>query len=53
MLLYVRMVSRDRILGIKSNGETYVIAENILNNSEFAGKFSPSEKYYLIYIAQQ
>jgi len=34
---------RDRILGIKSNGETYVIAENILNNSEFAGvNFSPS-----------
>tara|TARA_B100000401_G_C52467124_1_gene559327 strand:- start:194 stop:664 length:471 start_codon:yes stop_codon:yes gene_type:complete len=34
---------RDRILGIKSNGETYVIAENILNNSEFAGvNFSPN-----------
>ena len=33
---------RDRIIGIKKNGETYVIAENILNNSEFAGvNFSP------------
>ena len=33
---------RDRILGIKKNGETYVMAENILNSSEFAGvNFSP------------
>lgn len=33
---------RDRIIGIKKNGHTYVIAENILNNSEFAGvNFSP------------
>ena len=33
---------KDRIIGIKKNGTTYVIAENILNNSEFAGvNFSP------------
>tara|TARA_B100000029_G_scaffold513378_1_gene612817 strand:+ start:99 stop:1379 length:1281 start_codon:yes stop_codon:yes gene_type:complete len=33
---------RDRIMGIKNNGKTYVIAENILNSSEFAGvNFSP------------
>ena len=33
---------RDRIMGIKKNGQTYVIAENILNTSEFAGvNFSP------------
>jgi len=29
-------------MGIKKNGQTYVIAENILNTSEFAGvNFSP------------
>ena len=33
---------RDRLLGIKPNGTTYVIAENYLNKSEFAGaNFSP------------
>ena len=33
---------RDRIIGVKKNGETYIIAENILNRSEFAGvNFSP------------
>ena len=33
---------KDKIIGIKKNGDTYVIAENSLNNSEFAGvNFSP------------
>ena len=33
---------KDKIIGIKENGDTYVIAENIFNNSEFAGvNFSP------------
>ena len=33
---------RDRLIGIKPNGKTYVIAENILNSAEFAGaNFSP------------
>lgn len=33
---------RDRIIGVKKNGNTYIIAENILNKSEFAGvNFSP------------
>ena len=32
----------DRLIGIKPDGTTYVIAENVLNNSEFAGAtFSP------------
>lgn len=32
----------DRIVGLKPNGTTYMIAENILNSSEFAGvTFSP------------
>ena len=32
----------DRIVGLKPNGTTYIIAENILNSSEFAGvTFSP------------
>ena len=32
----------DRIIGLKPNGTTYMIAENILNSSEFAGvTFSP------------
>ena len=42
---------RDRIMGIKKNGETYVIAENILNNSEFAGiNFSPDGKILFVNI---
>jgi len=42
-MLNILIKTLDRILGIKSNGETYVIAENILNNSEFAGvNFSPN-----------
>ena len=33
---------KDRLIGLKPNGTTYVIAENYLNNSEFAGvNFSP------------
>ena len=33
---------KDRLIGLKKTGETYIIAENILNNSEFAGaNFSP------------
>ena len=33
---------KDKIIGIKENGDTYVIAENSFNNSEFAGvNFSP------------
>ena len=38
-------------MGIKKNGETYVIAENILNNSEFAGiNFSPDGKILFVNI---
>ena len=33
---------RDRIMGIKKNGETYVIAENILNRSELYQGFIAS-----------
>ena len=33
---------KDRLIGLKKTGETYIIAENILNSSEFAGaNFSP------------
>jgi len=33
---------RDRLIGLKPNGKTYIIAENYLNSSEFAGaNFSP------------
>ena len=33
---------KDRLIGLRQNGSTYVIAENYLNNSEFAGvNFSP------------
>ena len=32
----------DRLIGIRKDGSSYIIAENILNNSEFAGaNFSP------------
>ena len=32
----------DRLIGIRQDGSTYILAENILNNSEFAGaNFSP------------
>ena len=42
---------RDRILGIKNSGETYVIAENIYNNSEFAGvNFSPDGQILFVNI---
>ena len=34
---------KDRLIGVKPNGKTYVIAENYLNSSEFAGvNFSPN-----------
>ena len=42
---------RDRLIGIKPNGRTYVIAENILNSAEFAGaNFSPDGKILFINI---
>ena len=42
---------RDRIIGIKPDGKTYVIAENILNSAEFAGaNFSPDGKILFINI---
>ena len=42
---------RDRIIGIKNDGSTYVIAENYLNNSEFAGaNFSPDGKILFVNI---
>ena len=41
----------DRIIGIKQNGSSYVIAENIFNNSEFAGaNFSPDGKILFVNI---
>ena len=41
----------DRIIGVKENGSTYVIAENILNKSEFAGvNFSPDGKILFVNI---
>ena len=41
----------DRIIGIKQDGSTYVIAENILNNSEFAGvNFSPDGQILFVNI---
>ena len=42
---------RDRLIRIKPNGKTYVIAENILNSAEFAGaNFSPDGKILFINI---
>jgi len=33
---------RDRLIGVRKDGSTYVIAENVFNNAEFAGVcFSP------------
>ena len=41
----------DRLIGIKPNGQTYVLAENILNTSELAGiVFSPNEKILFLNI---
>ena len=41
----------DRLIGIKPNGSTYIIAENILNSSEFAGaNFSPDGKILFLNI---
>ena len=42
---------KDRIIGIKNDGSTYMIAENYLNNSEFAGaNFSPDGKILFVNI---
>ena len=42
---------RDSLVGIKSNGDTYNIATNVLNNQEFAGAcFDPSGKVLFINI---
>mgnify|MGYP003301220146 CR=1 FL=1 len=36
---------KDRLIGLKQDGSTYVIAENFLNNAEFAGvNFAPDGK---------
>ena len=41
----------DRLIGVKPNGKTYVLAENILNTSELAGiVFSPNEKVLFLNI---
>ena len=42
---------RDRIIGVKNDGSTYMIAENYLNNSEFAGaNFSPDGEILFVNI---
>ena len=41
----------DRIIGIKQDGSSYIIAENIFNKSEFAGaNFSPDGKILFVNI---
>ena len=41
----------DRLVGIKPNGKTYLLAENIFNKSEFAGAvFSPDGKILFVNI---
>jgi hypothetical protein len=41
----------DRLIGIKPNGKTYLLAENIYNKSEFAGAvFSPNGKILFVNI---
>ena len=41
----------DRLIGINKKGETYCLAENILNKSEFAGAcFSPDKKILFVNI---
>tara|TARA_Y100001970_G_C14228453_1_gene857130 strand:+ start:1231 stop:2643 length:1413 start_codon:yes stop_codon:yes gene_type:complete len=41
----------DRLIGIKQDGQSYKIAKNILNNSEFAGAcFSPDGKILFVNI---
>jgi len=41
----------DRLIGIKPNGKTYLLAENIFNKSEFAGAvFSPDGKILFVNI---
>ncbi|MDC1050622.1 DUF839 domain-containing protein [Candidatus Marinimicrobia bacterium] len=41
----------DRLVGIKPDGETYLFAKNIYNNSEFAGAvFSPDKKVLFVNI---
>lgn len=42
---------RDRIVGVTPEGETYVFAENMLNNSELAGPaFSPDGSTFFVNI---
>ena len=41
----------DRLIGVRPNGSTYVLAENILNTSELAGiVFSPDKKILFLNI---
>ena len=41
----------DRLIGIRPNGKTYLIAKNIYNNAEFAGAvFSPDGKILFVNI---
>ncbi len=41
----------DRLIGVKPNGNTYIIAENAFNTSEFAGvNFSPDGKILFVNI---
>ena len=40
-----------RLIGLKQDGSTYIIAENFLNNSEFAGvNFAPDGKTLFVNI---
>lgn len=42
---------KDRLIGLKQDGSTYIIAENFLNNSEFAGvNFAPDGKTLFVNI---
>ena len=42
---------KDRLIGLKQDGSTYVIAENFLNNAEFAGvNFAPDGKTLFVNI---
>ena len=42
---------KDRLIGLKQDGSTYIIAENFLNNAEFAGvNFAPDGKTLFVNI---
>ena len=44
-------IGKDRIVGIKKDGSIYYLADNALNNSEFAGlTFSPDGKILFVNI---